>query len=252
MDQVYLPKNRVGMEAGSFVVVRLLSSDNLQNNTPKPQFYGINYLEPIKIEIINRIFKLFSAHKHIENIIITGSFLENGFNFNDIDALIVSESKINEKVIMEEIKVKFGLKLHVIVLNSRELYEGRATDPLYENMLSKCVSLKKIVFNVRRKINLQILDLHLLKSKTLLDNFDILNGKEKYYLVKNLISILLFIKGKKISNEVIEQAIKFEFKVDSSKIKENMLDKSSFIKKFRELYCFAEKSIFSEAKNDSK
>lgn len=255
MDQIYLPKNRAGFNPGTYVTIRLLASEQekeIKRTLEKPYFYGLNSIEPIKTEIINKIFEIVESNlDNFENIIITGSFLEKGFGFNDVDILIISNNKINENPIMEKTESKIGIRAHIISLNSRELVEGLATDPIYENMLSKCVAKKRIVFNIKRKINSQILDLHLLKSKSLLDNFDFINGSEKYYLTKNMLAILLFLKGKKINNEAINNSIKSELGVDIKSIRENLLEKSSFIKKFREVYDKTLKLVFESVKKEN-
>jgi len=253
MDQIYLPKNRQGLEAGSYVVVKILQQEDArarEENNAKPFFYGLKYLEPIKIQIIQEIMNIIGRESY-ENIIITGSFLESGFNFKDIDVLVIGETKIDEKKVSSEVKSKIGADIHLIALSSKELILGLSSDPIYENMLSKCVSAKRIVFNVKRRINPQILDLQLLKSKMILDNFDALGGDEKYYLVKNLIAIELFINGKKINNEAIDKKIGADLGICSDKIKDNLLEKSVFLKKFKEAYNKTLKQIFEEAKRQN-
>ena len=251
MDQIYLPKNRSGMEAGSYVVVKVFSGDSqeIHKEKIKPIFYGRDYLEPIKLEIILKIFSLFDKFSP-ENIIITGSFLKQGFIFNDIDILVISENKLDETIIQKEAKKSLGIKLHILSLTSKELAEGLAIDPIYENMLSRCISSKRLVFNVKRKIRAQILDLHLLKSKNLIDNFDILTGSEKYYLVKNLLAIALFLKGQKINDLNLESEAEHEFRIKISKIKENLLEKQSFLKKFKQIYNNTLKLLEQEAKKN--
>ena len=61
--------------------------------------------------------------------------------------------------------------------------------------------------------------------------FEILGGNEKYYLTRNLISISIYINGKKISKEVVDKEIKKEFNADVKEIKQNVLDKKRFINK---------------------
>ena len=113
---------------------------------------------------------------------------------------------------------------------------GLSTDPIYQMMLSRCIAKKRFIYNLKNEINYKILDLHLLKSKTLIDNFDILDGNEKYYLTRNLISILIYINGGKISKKIVDNKIKKEFGADAKEIKQNILDKNKFIKKYREIY----------------
>lgn len=103
-------------------------------------------------------------------------------------------------------------------------------------MFSKCAAKKRFVYKAVRKINYKILDLHLIKSKSLIANFDNLNGNEKYYLVRNMIAIYLFMQNRKISQENVDHEIEkiFELKID--KIKQNMLSKKIFLNKYKSTY----------------
>lgn len=103
-------------------------------------------------------------------------------------------------------------------------------------MLSKCISKKRIIINEKRKINYKLLDINLLKSNSLIDNFDILNGEEKYYLTLNMIAILLFIQNKKLTKKIVEDTIEKTFNIKIEKIKYNLIEKSTFIKKYKEVY----------------
>ena len=93
-----------------------------------------------------------------------------------------------------------------------------------------------VIYKFKKKIDYRILDLHLLKSKSLIDNFDILDGNDKYYLTRNLVSISIYIKGKKISKKIVDSEIKKKFNVNDDDIKQNMLDKTKFIKIYKEIY----------------
>lgn len=238
MDQIYLPKNRIGMPAGEYVVVSPAGDaikKKEQKRGFKPYFYNANKLEPLKLSIIQSIFNIIESIKP-DNIIITGSFLEKGFIFNDIDILIIKEEKINNDAIKNRIEEIIGIKSHIISLNYKTLLLGLSTDPLYNMMLSKCISKNRIIFKAKRQINYKLLDLHLLKSRALTENFDILNGNEKYYLALNLIAIKLFIENKKLSKDIADKNIEKEFNIKISDIKENTLEKKEFIKKYSSLY----------------
>ena len=103
-------------------------------------------------------------------------------------------------------------------------------------MLSKCISTKRIIFKLNKNIDYKLLDFQLLKSKTLIENFDILNGDEKYYLTLNLMSILLFIQNSKLNKEIVNDYIEKEFNIKIEEIKENTLEKAGFIKKYHKIY----------------
>jgi len=235
MDQIYLPKNRIGITAGEYVIVSPLGGkidEMKRNNEFKPLFYGLKEIEPIKLMIINEIFSIISK-ENPDNVMITGSFLEKGFRFNDIDILIIKEGKINP-YLNEKIQNKIGINPHLIVIDNKSLLEGLETDPIYSMMLSKCISKERLIFKQKRKINPKLLDIQLLKSKSLIDNFDILNGEEKYYLTLNMVSILLFIENKKLTKEDADNYIlKNLSKIDE--IKYNLIGKD-FIKKYNEIY----------------
>lgn len=236
MDQIYIPKNRAGLASGEYVLIMPLTSK--QEKTPrqfKPYLYNLKNLEPIKLKITEEIFNLVNKNLEPENIIITGSFLEPGFRFNDIDILILTERKINTGMLNEKISSMTGIKTHIISLNSKTLISGLSSDPIYNMMLSKCLSSKRLIFNVKRKINYKLLDLSLLKSKSLIDNFEILNGNEKYYLTLNMVSILLFIQGRKLSKDIVNKETEKLFSIKINDIKENLV-KRDFLKKYKETY----------------
>lgn len=242
MDQIYLPRNREGLNAGDYVVVEALEEEigrEKKNGKVNERlfFYGVKDLEPIKLEIIKKVMKILMDKRAFiyNNIIITGSFLNKGFNFKDIDLIIVGD-KINGKYLKGILEEKTGIEFHINGIKNKDLIAGLESDPLYEMMLNKCISKKRFVYRTKRKIDYKILDLHLLKSKALIDNFDILNGGEKYYLVRNAMAIYLFIKGKKISKESVDTEVKKIFGVNIDKIKDNLLDRDDFIRKYNSFY----------------
>lgn len=246
MDQIYIPKNRLGFDIGSYVVVRSLQET--EKITIKPFFYNINFLEPVKLGIVNEIFEnIDKIVGNYDNTIITGSFLEKGFNFNDIDILLISENGLNKNYIGKLLENKIGIKVHIISINNKTLIKGLSSDPLYQTMLSKCVCRKRFVYRIKPKINYKILDLHLLKSKLLAENFDFLNGNEKYEMVRNAVSIALFVDNKEVSKDKVDEKIDRLFgKEMSKKIKENTItDKKDFLDKYKRFY----KSLSSKILN---
>lgn len=231
MDQIYIPKNRIGLNVGEYVIITLVNKEKEIKKIEKLYFYGIKKIEPVKLKIIEEVFSIIRKINP-ENIIITGSFLEEGFKFNDIDILVISEKEYS---LSKEIKNKTGIETHIIFISNKSLFEGLKKDPMYQMMLSKCISKKRLFYKVKNEPNYRILDLHLLKSKVLFDNYDELNGEEKYYLTRNIICILLFIQNKKISKDSIEKEIKNIFGIKTSDINDNKL-KRDFIKKYKEIY----------------
>lgn len=257
MDQIYIPKNREGLVTGSYVLIKPLDKELELKQTiiEKPYFYNIDSIEPIKLNIMKEIFFIITKiTKNYNNIIIIGSFLDREFNFNDIDIIIISEEKLNTKNIEKLIENKIKIKTHIILLDNKALIKGLETDPLYQIMLSKCIAKKRFIYKIKNKINYKILDLHLLKSKILINNFDIINGNEKYKLIRNLVAISLFLKNIKLSKEKVDKKIIKYFNVNNiNQIKQNMLNKVNFIKKYKSLYNKTfNKIINSISKNAAK
>lgn len=241
MDQIYIPKNRSGFAIGNYVIIKPIESRQMgqeeKQGLEKLYFYGVKELEPIKLEILQEVMGIIEKGvENYENIIVTGSFLEQGFNFNDIDVLIIRNGEVDEKLIGKKIKEKIGMDGHVLSLKNEELIKGLETDPLYELMLSKCVAKKRFIYKNRKIIDYKLLDLHLLKSKVLIDNFDILSGKQKYDLVRNMVAIYLRLHKKKVNHESVNSEIKKSLGVDSREIKENIIDKKIFVKKYSAMY----------------
>ena len=185
-------------------------------------------------------------------MIITGSFLEAGFDFKDIDVLLITDKKMENGNINSHFEGKFGISIHTIPISFKSILKGLATDPLFQMMLSKFVSKERVIFKIKNEVNYKLLDLHLLKSKSLIGNFDFLPGKEKYKLTRNLIAIGLFIENKKISMETINNKIESYFgKGIIKNIKENLLDKD-FLNKYKKLYNEIFKMLLDGIKNGSK
>ncbi|MBI2449097.1 hypothetical protein HYV49_02255 [Candidatus Pacearchaeota archaeon] len=253
MDQIYIPKQRAILNIGEFAVIKPLYSQKKKIKSDKIYFYGTKELEPIKLSIIKELVGIIEKYVRADNIIITGSFLHKGFDFNDIDILIVSERPIKTSSIENEIDEKLGIKSHMIILSNSSLIKGLETDPLYHTMLSCCVARKRLTPVKKQKINYKLLDMHLLKSRILIDNFDILNGNEKYDLIRNLIAIYLFLKKEKVTIEKIHKKILSLFKVSSiSEIKRNIINKESFLNKFGKIYKETYNKILEGIKNESK
>jgi len=249
MDQIYIPKNRTNLPIGTYVIIKPIQTNKTYE---KHFFYNLNNLEPLKLQIINKIFNIINKETKNENMIITGSFLEPGFNFKDIDILLLTNNKIDITQIQKKIQDQIQIKPHLINLDNKTLLKGISTDPLYELMLSKYISKKRSIQNIKRKINYKILDLHLLKSKSLLDNFEILTGNEKYYLIRNTFAISQFLSNKKITKENINKEIEKHFNIKISEINNNLIEKNSFLKKYKKFHNSLFTEILKGIKNESK
>ena len=151
MDQIYIPKNREGLEVGSIVVIKPLIE---RKSKIKIYSYNTKSIEPIKMKIINEIMSYITESIECENIIITGSFLNKGFKFNDIDILIITDKKLNVSKIKENLEKKLEIKIDLLVLDNNSLHQGLNTDPLYNNMLSKCISKNRIIYKNQKEKNI--------------------------------------------------------------------------------------------------
>lgn len=251
MDQIYIPKNRSNLPTGSYVLLTAMPQNMLKE--VKLNFYNTSGLEPIKLEIIQKVVKIIDRfYPKRENIIIAGSFLDKGFTFNDLDIILITSENQNKKA-EEEINKKIGIHTNIEIITYAELIQGLNYDPLYRAIISKCISEKKLIFKVKNKYNYKLLDLHLLKSKYLLDNFDYLTGKEKYKMIRNMISIKMFLENKIISLQSINKEIASLFNLKNiEEIKENILNKKEFLRIYKHIYSNLFNKILDGVKNDSK
>lgn len=251
MDQIYLPKHRFGLNAGSYVLVKEL--DKIKEKQEKLFFYNIKKIEKVKIIIIKEIINVLNKY-NFDNVIITGSFVDEGFNFNDIDIILIKDENININEVKDELRENFGINSHLILIDNKSLLKGIATDPLFQTMLSKYVSRKRSIYNVKPELKHKLLDLHLLKSNLLIKHFDVLNLNEKLDLLRNLISINLFITKKQIiSKDEVYSKIEELFGDNIIEdLRSNLVDKKKFIKKYKQLYDKTFKKILEGVRNESK
>lgn len=251
MDQIYIPKVRApGLEAGTAVLIEPV----LEKIKPKPQpyYYNVRSLEPVKVAIIEEIFRYFEQVAGGDNVLIAGSFLEPGFRFEDIDIVVISSKKIGVRNMERDLREKLGVNAQVIAIGFKALLKGISTDPLFEMLVSRFVAKRRVIFDTRREFKYKLLDLHSLNSELLIINFDFLTGREKYKFVRNLFAIALFLNGKKVSTESVDNEIGRYFGKDAVKnIKENLVDKS-FLMKYKKFYNRVFNKIMAGVRNGSK
>ncbi len=235
MDQVYIPKNRIGFSIGNYVIIKPLEEKKPEE---KLYFYGVKHINSVKLGIVKEIMSILDSRlENYENIIIAGSFLDEGFQFNDLDIILINKNEITIDKIKKDIEKKIGITLHFLNLDNKTLAAGLETDPFYQMLLSKCISKKRFIYKSKHRINYKLLDLHLLKSKTLIDNFDILSGNEKYDLVRNLMTISFYLDSRKISKELVDAEIKKNFGLkDINELKKNLVNKKTFLKEYKQIY----------------
>ncbi len=246
MDQIYVPKIRApGFERGVTVAITLLQSKAIT----EIYCYHVRHLEPIKKIIVDEIFSYF---EHVDNVLVVGSFLEEGFEFQDIDTVVLTEKSINNAAIKTHFKAALGIDIHLICLPLKELLRGIGSDPLFQMLLSRFVAKKRLIVPKNRIIKYKLLDLHLLESKALIDGFDFLNGREKYKLVRNAVAIACFLDNKSLSASLVDNKIERYFGEGSvTGIKENTIG-AEFLLKYKLFHKNLLNRILEGMKNEPK
>ncbi len=226
MDQIYIPKKRKGLKVGSFVSIEEIKI----KSKVSPYYHNVSNLEPIKDEIIKSIFEFL---KDEENVIVTGSFLEEGFCFEDIDLVIFG----NSVGVKEFVKSNFGISVHTIEISLNDFHKGINTDPLYQMIISKFVAKDRIAIDFQNQINYKLMDLALVKSELISTNYEISSGSEKYKLLRNAFAIKRFIENKQISKELVDKDIDNYFYNGFLKdFQKNIVSLKDFQKKFKKFY----------------
>ncbi|HLD04352.1 MAG TPA: hypothetical protein VJG90_01405 [Candidatus Nanoarchaeia archaeon] len=247
MDQVYIPKNRFGLHPGSYVTIQAVAPPKAKETL---FFYQVPDLEPIKQKIAQEVFSVIDQNvENYDNLILTGSFLEKGFHFNDLDLLLITSEKIETKLLERTMKNITGIPTQILIMSTKTLLYGLATDPLYQTMLSRCIAKKRLIYRYHRSINYKLLDLHLLGSEALTRECDLLDGQEKYKLARNMVAIYLFLRGKKVTFKSIDSEIQRRLRISSDEIKKNTIDKKAFRKTYQHLYDETFSLILNAAKS---
>ena len=254
MDQIYLPKNRHSFPVGCHVLVKPLDTSSRASTVMKPVLYGIKYVEPVKMSVVESVFECVEKHVGVyENILIAGSFVERGFHFHDVDILLLTEEKVDELALQRSVERVTGIKTHLIVLTVKTLVQGLSTDPLYQCMTSMCIARKRFLYKTKKRVLYKMLDLHLLKSDLMLEHFDALSGDEKYDLTRNMIAIHLFLREKRVNSDMVHAEIQKVFALrEISEIRENLLEKKIFLKQYKKIYTDTFNKLMEGVRHDSK
>jgi hypothetical protein len=249
-NQIYLQKNEgIGFEPGKSVVITPL--EGIIAKEPAIFEYNVK-LESLKKEIVKLIFKIIDSYGHYDNIIITGSFLDKGFNFEDIDIIIINPKNMEKEKLKNSIEENTGIKPHLILIDSESFNRGIRRDPLFRLIIDRYVSAKRTIFRKDREINYKLLDIYLLKNKNLIEGYDLFSIKQRKKLLRDFISIKLFSENKEVTIKNIEKEIN---KLFSKDIIENLFyygnneEKHEFIAKLKKEFNKLEKHIL---KNVSK
>lgn len=247
MDQIYLPRQREGFSIGSYVEIRPITQNKVENLV----FYNTQQVEPIKIHIIKEIFKIIDPNNSVENIIVTGSFVNEGFHFNDIDIIVISDKDIDQKMIQTRLEETLGGKFQVIVLSKKEFQDALLQEPMMDCMAQKCVSSRSFVVPSTKQMKWKSLDLGLLSSELLIENFPILTTNERYKQVRNLVATYNFIENKHMRS--VDDSIDDLFgKGISASLKNGTLELKDFRKKYKRIYKKLQRTIFAGFKYDSE
>ncbi len=246
MDQIYVPKIRApGFEKGVTVAITPLQSKAIT----EIYCYHVQHLEPIKKVMVDEIFSYF---EHVDNVLVAGSFLEEGFEFQDIDTVVLTEKSIDNMVIKTHFKAALGIDIHLICLPLKELLKGIDSDPLFQMLLSRFVAKKRLIVPKNRTIKYKLLDLQLLESKALIDSFDFLNGRKKYKLIRNAVAIACFLDNKSLSASLVDNEIERYFgEASVISIKENTVD-AEFLLKYKLFHKKLLNRILEGVKNEPK
>ena len=246
MDQIYIPKMRApGFERGAVVAITPLQSKAIT----EIYSYHVHHLEPIKKVIVDEIFSYF---QYVDNVLVAGSFLEKGFEFEDVDIVVLTEKRIDKDSIRTHFKEALGIEVHLICLPLRELLKGLGSDPLFQMLLSKFIAKKCLVVPKSRTIKHKLLDLRLLESKALIDGFDFLNGREKYKLIRNAVAIACFLDNRPLNASSVDNEIERYFGAGIViSIKENAVA-AGFLPKYKLFHKKLSKKILEGVKNEPK
>jgi len=202
-NQIYLQKNEgIGFEPGKAVIITPLTY--ILDKELSIFEYNVK-LDSLKKEIVKKIFKIIENTGYYDNIIITGSFLNKGFNFEDIDMIIINPKDIDQDTLKNSIKQSIGIAPHLILIDSKSFNKGIKRDPLFRLMINRYVSIKRAIFRKDKEINYKLLDIYLLKNKNLIDGYDLFNIKQRKKLLRDFISIKLFAENKEITINNVEK-----------------------------------------------
>src|SRR3989344_2374930 len=116
-NQIYLQKSEgLGFESGKTVIIRALA-DAIAKELPIFEYHV--KLNSLKKEIVRTIFKIIGNNGDYGNIIITGSFLDEGFNFEDIDIVIINPAGIDKRILTTSIEQSTGINPHLIFIDMK-------------------------------------------------------------------------------------------------------------------------------------
>lgn len=216
-NQIYIPREYEQVfQEGDIVEIRLVEK--------KAKLYyskNLKKLSEFKEKLIKDVFYEISNFKEIDQVFIFGSFLTKNIDYNDIDLLIISEKEDIDKKIYHELTKKLNLKFHLISIPKESLNKQIKIDPLIRSMFYYCVSNKKIEKLLERELDEKHIRFLLMFPEDLI-RVSLDEGKVFYDVLRKLIAIEHFLKGKDIAPDMINEEL--EKLIDKKKlefIKEN-------------------------------
>lgn len=201
-NQVYLKKNEgLWFEPGRSVII-----SPLEGSIPADtQIFEYNTsLDSIKKEIARKIFRIIGSICSYSNILITGSFLETGFGFDDVDIIILDPGPVQEDRLKSMIG-EIGIKPHLMMMGRKSLDKGISRDPLFRMMAARYVSVRRILLKKEKSVDYRLLDIHLAKNRNLIDGYGLLSIGQRKKLLRDFISIKLFAENKEVTTKDIEK-----------------------------------------------
>ncbi len=241
-NQIYVPKEmKTCFEAGDLVEVTLL-------NKKTHLFYSKNLknLNRFKENLIKEIFSLLSQFKEIKQIFVTGSFLTQKSDYNDIDIMLISEKNLEEKV-YKELDKKLELKFHVISLPEKSIEYLQKTCPLTRSMLYFFVSNKKFILSNKTELDKKHIKFLLMMPEDLL-NLN-LNPRVYYDSLRRLIAIEKFLRNQDSNPTGIDwELIKLIKESLYKKIKSNEIIDFNSIKSLKKIIKSKLNNIYKKLK----
>lgn len=247
-NQIYLQKNEgFGFEPGKSVIITPL--DDIIAKEPEIFEYNVK-LGSLKREIVKLVFKIVDSCGHYDNIIVTGSFLDEGFDFKDIDIIIINPVNLEKDRLKNSIEQNTGIYPHIILIDSESFNKGIKRDPLFRLMTDRYVSIKRAIIRKDREINYRLMDIYLLKNKNLIEGYDLFSINQRKKLLRDFISIKLFSENKEVTIKNIEKEINRLFGrdiIESLFYYGNNEEKYKFIAKLKKEFNKLEKHLLKNA-----
>ncbi|HLC96622.1 MAG TPA: hypothetical protein VJH97_04830 [Candidatus Nanoarchaeia archaeon] len=201
-NQIYLQKDEMGFEPGTAVLLQPVLET--MSREIEPFQYNVA-VDKIKKEVIKKIFKIIDSAGASKNILITGSFLEKGFTFEDIDIIVIDPLITDKKTLKDQIRETLGVTPHLIFIDLQILLKGIKQDPLFSLMVDRFVCKERIIFRKDKSINYKLLDVYLLKNKNLIEAFDLFTIKQRKKVIRDFVSIKLFSEDKELTAKSVEK-----------------------------------------------